>query len=311
MLKNLNILSNELTCTKQNELLANHTTIGTGGKCALLVLPYSQNEICKTIDFCRKNDVLYTKMGNGSNLIVADDGFEGVVIKLGKNFSNVSIQGCDLFAEAGATGKKVFNLAKQHGLGGVEFLATLPATIGGAVCSNAGCFGKSMHDVVKKVWATDGRVIKEFCQQDLAFGYRDSIFKHNDFVITQVQLGLQKTSTCKTDQTYREIMSRKKDMQPLDKKSAGCVFKKCNGVSAGYYIDKLGLKGFCVGGAQISQKHAGFIVNNGGATSKQVIQLMGIIKQRCKQTFGIDLEPEVVFLGSTDDFRRLSYTHGF
>ena len=107
MLKNLNILSNELTCTKQNELLANHTTIGTGGKCALLVLPCSQNEICKTIDFCRKNDVLYTKMGNGSNLIVADDGFNGVVIKLGKNFSKVSVHGCDLFAESGATGKKV------------------------------------------------------------------------------------------------------------------------------------------------------------------------------------------------------------
>ena len=310
-MKNLNILSNGLICTMPNELLAHHTTMGVGGKCRLLVLPHTQNEICKTIDFCRKNDVLYTKMGNGSNLIVDDSGFDGVVIKLGKNFSNVFVQGTSVFAEAGASGKKVFNVAKAHGLGGVEFLATLPATVGGAVCLNAGCFGGCMQDVVQKVWATDGKVVKEFCKQDVAFGYRDSIFRHNGFVITQVQLDLQKADAIKTQRVYREIISRKKATQPLDKKSAGCVFKKHNGVSAGYYIDKLGLKGFCVGNAQISQKHAGFIVNNGGATSKQVIQLMGIIKRECKNTFGIDLQPEVVFLGSTDDFRRLSYTHGF
>ena len=307
----LNILSKELICTKPNEYLSKHTTIGIGGKCRLLVLPHTQKEICKTIDFCRLNDVLYTKTGNGSNLVVADDGFDGVVIKLGKNFSHVVVQGTSLFSQAGASGKRVFNVAKQHGLGGVEFLATLPATVGGAVCSNAGCFGKSMQDVVQKVWATDGMTMKEFCKQDIAFGYRDSIFKHNDFVITWVQFDLQKTDVCRIEKRWREILAHKKATQPLDKKSAGCIFKKCNGVSAGYYIDKLGLKGFCVGDAQISCKHAGFVVNNGGATSKQVIQLMGIIRQRCKQTFGITLEPEVVFLGSTDDFRRLSYTHGF
>ena len=310
-MKKLNILTKQLLCTKQNEQMSKHTTIGIGGPCRLMVFPCDENEIYKTIDFCHKNDVLYTKMGNGSNLIVADDGFDGIVIKLGKNFSHVFVQGTSVYAQAGASGKKVYNVAKQNGLGGIEFLATLPATVGGAVCSNAGCFGKSMHDVVKKVWATNGSEVKQFCKKDLAFGYRDSIFKHNDFVVTMVQFELQKTNVCQTENAWREILRYKKETQPLDKKSAGCVFKKHGGVSSGYYIDKLGLKGFCVGNAQISQKHAGFVVNNGGATSRQVIQLMSIVNNKCKKAFDINLEPEVVFLGSTDDFRRLSYTYGF
>ena len=161
------------------------------------------------------------------------------------------------------------------------------------------------------VWATDGCNTFVFEQKDIAFGYRDSIFKHNDLIVLQAEFDLCPSNNESIQNIYRQMIFQKKQTQPLEQKSAGCFFKKCNGVSAGYYIDRLGLKGFCVKDVQISQKHAGFFVNNGGATLKQVIQLMSIVKTKCKNTFGINLEPEVVFLGSTDDFRRLSYTYGF
>ena len=171
------ILCNKVKLAKKDEELSKHTTIGIGGKCKTMVDVCSVDEICKTIDFCRQNNVLYTIIGNGSNLIVADDGFDGVVIKLNKNFSNVCVNGNKIIAQSGAFGKKVYNLAKQNNLGGVEFLATLPATVGGAVFLNAGCFGSCMGDVVSKVWATDGYDTFVFDKKDLAFGYRDSIFK--------------------------------------------------------------------------------------------------------------------------------------
>lgn len=305
------ILCRQVKFAKKDENLSKHTTMGIGGSCRLLVEPFSCDEIYKTIDFCNKNDVLYTKVGNCSNLIVADDGFDGVVIKIGKNFADVFIDGNRVVAQAGAFGKKVYNVAMQNGLGGVEFLATLPATVGGAVVCNAGCFGGCMQNVVSKVWATDGQDVVVFDQKDICFGYRDSVFKHNNMVVTQVEFCLYPSDKNKIQNHYRQLISQKKQSQPLEQKSAGCFFKKYNGVSAGYYIDKLGLKGFGVGDVKISQKHAGFFVNNGGATLKQVIQLMSIVKTKCKNTFGISLEPEVVFLGSTDDFRRLSYTYGF
>ena len=305
----LNILSRQVGFAQKEVLLSPHTTFGIGGRCRLFVQPCSCDEICKTVDFCRDNGVLYTIMGNGSNLLFGDDGFDGVVIKLGKCFADVVVNENKVIAQAGATTKRVYNLAKKHGLGGMEFLATLPASVGGATTLNAGCFGKCTADLVEKVWATDGKSTKVFDKNDCRFGYRDSVFKANGFVVTTVQFCLHRADPCVTEKIYLDTICKKRQSQPLDKKSAGCFFKKHDGISAGYFIDKLGLKGVCVGDAQISQKHAGFVINNGNATCSQVLQLVDLIQTKCKNTFGFVLEPEVVLCGSTHDFRRLSYTY--
>jgi len=302
-------IENNIKICKRNVPLSLYNTFGIGGKCEMLVEPTNDDEIFKTVAFCKQNDVSYKIIGCGSNLLVSDGGFDGVSIRLGNTFSDIKIKNNHLLAKAGASTKKVYNACVENGLGGVEFLATLPSTVGGAVAMNAGCFGSEAKDVVFRVWATDGEKTFVFDKSQLCFGYRTSLFLKSQLVITQIEFELLKQDDVLTRQNFAKLLMQKRKTQPLGEKSAGCFFKKAGGISAGYYIDKCGLKGFRIGGAEVSQKHAGFIINKGWATCNDVLRLVDIIYTQCKDTFGVCLEPEVDFLGRTDDFRRLSYTY--
>lgn len=285
------------------------TTFRIGGNCAVLAKPRSVAEIDKTLALCRSYDVQYAIIGNGSNILAADEGFDGAVIKLGGGFAQISAEGNSLFAQSGASLKSVYNFALLQGLSGAEFLSAIPASIGGAAFMNAGCFGSEMKDIVKRVKATDGQTERVFERDELGFDYRYSVFQDNGFVITGVELELHPAPKKYIQKLAAELQTAKRLTQPLEFFSAGSVFKKPQGAFAGQLVDKCGLKGMRVGDAEVSPKHAGFIINRGHATCRDVLKLTEIVKTRVKALYGVDLQLELQLLGSTDDIRRLPYAY--
>lgn len=290
--------------------LASLTTFRIGGPCRLLVEACDEGEISKTLDLCREYDVKYTIMGNGSDILAADDGFDGVALKLGGKFARVSARGGKIFATAGTPVKSVYNAALGAGMGGMEFLSALPASLGGAVRMNAGCFGGQMSDIVEKVWAVGEGGKREFSGEELAFGYRNSAFCRNGFVITAALLSSYHTAAERIAEKAAFMLAEKKRSQPVECFSAGSVFRREGDVVPARLIDLCGLKGFCVGDAAVSEKHAGFIINKGHATCRDVVKLIDIVARKVKAEFGVRLRLEIQLLGSTDDFRRLSYAYG-
>ena len=269
-----------------------------------------EGEISKTLDLCREYDVKYTIMGNGSDILAADDGFDGVALKLGGKFARVSVRKGKIFATAGTPVKRVYNAALGAGMGGMEFLSALPASLGGAVRMNAGCFGGQMSDIVEKVWAVGEGGKREFSGEELAFGYRNSAFCRNGFVITAALLSSHPSAAERIAEKAAFMLAEKKRSQPVECFSAGSVFRREGDVVPARLIDLCGLKGFCVGDAAVSEKHAGFIINKGHATCRDVVKLIDIVARKVKAEFGVRLRLEIQLLGSTDDFRRLSYAYG-
>lgn len=302
-------IQQEIAATTSNASLKNLTTFRIGGNCRLLAEPCSCSEINKTLALCRQFDVEYAVIGNGSNILASDDGFDGVAIKLGVRFAQVWADGDSIFAESGATVKSVYNCALSKELSGAEFMSTIPASVGGAVYMNAGCFGAEIKDVIKRVWATDGKEERVFEKSDLDLGYRKSVFQYNGFVITKAEFNLFPSSAKYIKKLAAELQTAKRMSQPLEYFSAGSVFKRPDGAFAGQLIDRCGLKGLRVGDAEVSSKHAGFIINKGHASSNDVLTLIEIVQNKVKDAFGVELQLELKLLGSTDDFRRLSYAH--
>lgn len=279
----------------ENEPMALHTTFKIGGPAKLAVFPKNENEISDVIKKCKEENVRYMVVGNGSNLLVADEGIDAVVILLGKEFGEVKlIDDTTIFAEAGASLMKVCRFALENGLSGLEFAYGIPGSCGGGAFMNAGAYGGELGDVMFRCDHIDKDGNKGSLQgDDLKLVYRHSAYYENGCVITGAYFKMQKADKEEIKAKMADYMSRRRDKQPLEYPSAGSTFKRPEGNYAGALIEQCGLKGTSVGGAEISTKHAGFVINKGGATCKDVLDLCKKVADTVKAEKGIDLEMEV------------------
>ena len=282
----------------RNEPMKKHTTFRIGGPADYYLCPHSAKEIQKVVEICKEEKLPYFILGNGSNLLVSDKGYRGAVIQLWKNVSDIQVEGCLIQAKAGASLAKIAAQALEAGLTGMEFAAGIPGTLGGAVVMNAGAYGGEMKDVLKEVLVMDaqGKIFR-LQNEELKLGYRTSIVKEKDYIVLAAVLELKKGDKTEIRKCMEELRERRSEKQPLDMPSAGSTFKRPEGYFAGKLIMDAGLRGFSVGGAQISEKHCGFVVNKGGATAQDVLDLIKEVQKRVREKFGVELETEVKFLG--------------
>ncbi len=281
-----------------NEPMKNHTSFRIGGPVDCMVFPSTVGEIAEIVSWCKNRGIPYLVVGKGSNLLVRDKGIRGLVIKLGENFCNLAVNGNELCAQAGGLLSQAARLAADHGLSGLEFAEGIPGSVGGAVFMNAGAYGGEMKDVVHKVEAIDEQGnLRTLCGQELGFGYRTSVFQTNGLVILTVYMTLKSGNTQDIRDKMAEFARRRQSKQPLEFPSAGSVFKRPEGHFVGPLIEELGLKGLRIGDAEISTKHAGFIINRGNATASDVLELISIVRSKVRESRGIDLQPEIRIVG--------------
>ena len=284
---------------KENEPLANHTSFRIGGPARYLAEPENAVQLACLIGALREKGIRYFVKGNGSNLLAADAGYDGVVIELGVRFAEITVEGNLLTAQAGALLSKIAHTAMEQGLTGLEFAHGIPGSLGGGVFMNAGAYGGELKDVVRTVTYLDSDLqIRTLTGKEAAFVYRGSIFKsHRDWIILSAELELQPGDREAIREQMRDLAARRRDKQPLEYPSAGSTFKRPEGYFAAKLIEDCGLKGLQVGGAQVSEKHSGFVVNKGGATCADVLALCGRICDAVMNTYGVALEREVELLG--------------
>lgn len=283
---------------KLQEPMSKHTTFRIGGPADFYLCPHSTKEVQQTVQICKEENLPYFILGNGSNLLVSDKGYRGVIIQLWKNFSDISVKDCCITAKAGALLSKVAAEALEEGLTGMEFASGIPGTIGGAVFMNAGAYGGEMKDIIKEVKVLDDQgEIRVLSNEEMKLGYRTSIVKENGYTVLSAVLQLKKGDVSVIRETMEDLKNRRTSKQPLDMPSAGSTFKRPEGYFAGKLIMDSGLRGFSMGGAQVSEKHCGFVVNKGGATAEDVTALIREVQRRVKEKFGVELETEVRFLG--------------
>ncbi len=291
-------LKDNKTAYIENEPMSAHTTFKIGGAADVLVTVHSVEELKATVDACKENGVPYMILGNGSNLLVSDNGIEGAVIVLDGSFREITADGSVITAGAGAKLSRLCTVALENSLSGLEFAYGIPGTVGGAVYMNAGAYGGEMKDVVLSVTAltADGE-LREFPASELELDYRTSVFKKNNSIILFAKYNLQKGEAASIKARMDDVMNRRKTKQPLEYPSAGSVFKRPKGAFAGTLIEQCGLKGRSVGGAQVSEKHAGFIINTGGATCEDVMELVRLVQQTVQRETGYCLEREIIRTG--------------
>lgn len=276
-----------------------YTSFKCGGNASVLIIPDSLDNLNRIIEFSYSKNVKPFIIGNGSNLLVTDKGINGVVVKIGSNLSDIKlVDETTIYCEAGASLKSLCMFALENSLSGLEFAYGIPGTLGGAVYMNAGAYGGEMKDVLYSVNHIDndgksGTLEKE----NLQLGYRHSAYTDNGFVITSAVMKLTKADKKDIKEAMDDKLQRRKDKQPLEYPSAGSTFKRPEGYFAGALIEDCGLKGYTVGGAQVSEKHAGFVINKGGATSTDVITLISDVQRIVKEKHGVTLETEVKIVG--------------
>lgn len=282
----------------QNEPMSKHTTFKIGGPADYLVLPASISEVAAILDLAKQYSVPVVVLGNGSNVLVLDNGIRGIAIKFGKDMGYIRHIGTKVTAGAGAMLASVSRYAADQGLSGMEFAVGIPGSIGGAVFMNAGAYEGEMKCVVSTVACVcdDGKIIR-FSNEESGFDYRHSVFQDNGCTICEVELSLIEGEQSLIRSKMAEYINRRQTKQPIEMPSAGSTFKRPPGYFAGTLIDQAGLKGLSVGGAQVSTKHAGFIVNTGGATAKDVLELIKEVQRRVQESYGVKLHPEVKILG--------------
>ncbi|HHY04421.1 MAG TPA: UDP-N-acetylmuramate dehydrogenase [Thermoanaerobacterales bacterium] len=284
---------------KINEPMKNHTSFQIGGACDILVLPRSQSEIKKIIDLCRENQTPFFVMGNGTNLLIKDSGIRGVVIKLAQNFNDIKVDGNIITCKAGVAMSAISRAALENSLSGLEFANGIPGSVGGACVMNAGAYGGEMADVVKKVKVMDfeGNVY-EMSKDQIGYSYRKSSLQKGDKILLEVEMELKPGNYDEIKSKMEKCMSLRRQKQPLNMPSAGSAFKRPKDNYAGLLIEKAGLKGYSIGGAMVSDLHAGFIVNTGNATCADVEALLNHVKKVVKEKFNIELEPEIKIRGN-------------
>lgn len=276
-----------------NEPLKYHTTIGVGGKTSAYILPHSKKLLINLIKYLRKCPVKYRIMGRGSN-VIPDDDINDVIVSI-SDLNKIEYLSSAIVVDAGVSINKIIPELADHGLSGFEFLSGLPGSIGGALYMNAGAFGREIGDFFESACVIDkyGKKIT-VKKEDIDFGYRFSSFQKEQYIIITATFNLNKDSKTKIEKRSNAIFNQRINKQPIECKSAGSVFKKpSNDFSVGYAIEKLGLKGMRFGGAEISRKHAGFIINTGNATQKDIKQLVHFLRVQVKEHFGVQLETEV------------------
>lgn len=284
---------------KYNESMKKYTTMKVGGNVECLVTPTSIKEITQVVKFARENNIKLYVLGNGSNVIVKDEGILGIVLKLSNKFADVKIDGEYITALSGATMPYVSMLAKKNMLSGLEFACGIPGTIGGGAKMNAGAYGSEMSNVIEEVTYIDEDLnIKTIKNKECNFSYRHSIFTQNkDFVIVEVKMKLEKGNLKDIEEKMEEYRKARTEKQPLEYPNSGSIFKRPEGYFVGKLVQDAGLRGKTIGGAQVSTKHTGFIVNVGNATCKDVEDLIKFVQDTVYEKFGVKLETEVEFIG--------------
>ena len=279
---------------RENEPLAAHCTFKIGGPAQLFVQPQTEQQLCSAAALCKEQAVRYYLLGNGSNILFADEGFAGVVIDISALGSDIAVEGNMLTAGAGVRLVALCRAALEHGLSGLEFAYGIPGTVGGAVYMNAGAYGGEMKDVltVVRYLTAEGEVVQASAAE-LDLSYRHSIFEENGGCILSAQFALQPGNAADIRAKMDELMAKRADKQPLDKPSAGSTFKRPAGAFAAALIDQCGLRGFRHGGAAVSYKHCGFVVNLGGATCADVLALCDEVRAIVKEKTGYELEKEI------------------
>ncbi len=281
-----------------NEPMNRHTTFRTGGAADIIADVSSADEVCALIRLCRSENVPYMIIGNGSNLLVSDHGIDGLVIHIGNAMSDIAVDGRMIKAQSGILLSRLSRIAEQNSLSGIEFASGIPGTLGGGICMNAGAYGGELKDVIRSVtYADENGDIHTISGADADFGYRHSIFSVNQYAVLECVMELDEGDYEQITAAMKDYAQRRADKQPLDMPSAGSTFKRPEGYFAGQLIEEAGLKGFSYGGAQVSEKHAGFVVNKGGATSSDIETLIGLVKEKVFENSGVILEPEVKIIG--------------
>lgn len=281
----------------KNEPMSRHTTFKIGGNADVLVKVKSVDELKQVLSLTNDFDVPYFVLGKGSNLLVSDNGIEGIVISL-DGLADIKITEDTVVCGAGASLRAVCIACQKASLSGLEFAYGIPGTVGGALYMNAGAYGGEMSQVVVNATALDskGNVI-EFSLPEMKLGYRTSAFKNTDLIIINITLKLKQGNAQEIKAAMDDFFARRRDKQPLEYPSAGSTFKRPEGNFAGALIEQNNLKGVSVGGAEVSVKHAGFVINKGGATCNDVLALIKKVQYIVKKSNGVDLEPEVIFVG--------------
>ncbi len=280
------------------EPMAGHTTFRIGGPADCFLELENEEQLKKVRKYLELAGVPFFVLGNGSNLLVNDSGYKGVILQIGRKMSDIAVQGCRIVAKAGATLAQVAHAALVHGLTGLEFAAGIPGTVGGGVVMNAGAYGGEMCQVTEQVnvVSREGEIM-ELDNDTMEFGYRTSVIKHSPFTVTEVTFRLEPGDRDVIKSKMDELAERRREKQPLEYPSAGSTFKRPEGHFAGQLIMEAGFRGFQIGGARVSDKHCGFVINAGGASAQDVRAVIAEIQTRVKERFRVELEPEVVFLG--------------
>lgn len=281
-----------------DEPMKKHTTFRVGGNADFFVKPSTVEEVKCVVALCKKENLPYYILGNGSNLLVGDKGYRGVVIQIYKEMNEIVVDGDRIHAQAGALLSKVGSVAMNAGLAGFEFAAGIPGTVGGAVMMNAGAYGGETKDILKSatLLTEDGEVVR-FANEQLELGYRTSIIARNNYIVLEAEYQLHVGDKAEIRAKMDELKTQRITKQPLEYASAGSTFKRPTGYFAGKLIQDAGLRGFQVGGAQVSEKHCGFVINTGNATAADIVELMKQVSEKVYQEFGVTLEPEVKRLG--------------
>lgn len=280
------------------EPLCNHTTFRVGGKADAFLSVRNEEQLKKAIILCKEYEVPFLILGNGSNLLVSDAGYRGMVILVGKDMADILVDGNRITAAAGATLGSVSQTAAKNSLGGMEFASGIPGTIGGAVVMNAGAYDGEMKMVVEevRVMSQEGDIFT-LTNEELDFSYRNSRVKREKLIVLSVTLLLNPNNRETIYKKMNDFAARRREKQPLEYPSAGSTFKRPEGMFAGKLIMDAGLRGYSVGDAQVSEKHCGFVINKGKASAKEIHRLIYDVQEKVKESFGVTLEPEVIFIG--------------
>ncbi|MGL5716288.1 MAG: UDP-N-acetylmuramate dehydrogenase [Paraclostridium sp.] len=292
----LNILQKEDVL--MDESMSKHTSFKVGGPVDFLVKPRNEEQIKEVIGLAKNENIPYLILGNGSNLLVRDGGIRGIVVKIADNFNEFNIENTTVTAQSGAMLSFMGKAIMRNNLGGFEFAAGIPGTLGGAIAMNAGAYGGEMKDIVTSVRLldTDGNII-ELSNEEMQFTYRKSILSSKDYIVLSARIELKEGNYEEIRDIMKDLTNKRVTKQPLNLPSAGSTFKRPEGYFAAKLIEDSGLKGLTLRGAQVSDKHCGFIVNLGNATAKDILDLIYVVKSTVSSKFGVNLEEEVKILG--------------
>lgn len=282
---------------KYDEPMKNHTSFRVGGPVDILVTPLKVQDVISIISLCKENNINYYIMGNGTNIIVRSGGFKGVIIKL-TSLNQIEVDGVKIRAQAGALLSCLSKEALKHSLKGLEFASGIPGTVGGAVTMNAGAYGPEIKDVIESALVIDDEgIIKNLTKEQLDFSYRSSVIQKKNYIVLEAVFNLQNGDYDEIKAVMEDLNRRRSDKQPINYPSAGSTFKRPLGNFAGKLIEDAQLKGISIGGACVSEKHAGFIINNNNASAQDVITLIKMVRDVVKDKFDVELETEVKIIG--------------